>query len=161
MEMAQIYIPNNTQEFPFLHILAKICLSDDIYSNGCEVIYCSVTQLYLTLCYPMDYSMPGFPVFHLSWSLLKLMSIESIMPSNHLILCCLLLLLPSVFPSIRVFSSESALIRWPQYWSFTFSISPSNECSELISFRMDRVSMWSQVSAFQCSRSQGERSKYE
>ena len=91
----------------------------------------------------------------------KPMSIESVMPFNHLILCCLLLLLPSVFPSIRVFSSESALIRWPQYWSFTFSISPSNECSELISFRMDRVSMWSQVSAFQCSRSQGERSKYE
>ena len=100
--------------------------------------------------------------FPISWNVLKLMSIESIMPSNHLILCCLLLLLPSVFPSMRVFSSESALrIRWPQYWSFTFSISPSNECSELISFRMDRVSMWSQVSAFQCSRSQGERSKYE
>ena len=76
--------------------------------------------------------------FTISWSLLKLMSIESVMPSNHLILCCPLLLLPSIFPSIRVFSSESALhIRWPKYWSFSFSISPSNEYSELISFRID------------------------
>ena len=72
------------------------------------------------------------------WSLLKLMSIESVMLSNHLILCCPLLLLPSVFPNIRVFSSESVLrIRWPKYWSFSFSISPSNEYSGLISFRMD------------------------
>ena len=73
-----------------------------------------------------------------SQSLLKLMSIESVMPSNHLILCHHLLLLPSIFPSIRVFSSESVLcIRWPKYWSFSFSISPSNEHSGLISFRMD------------------------
>ena len=73
-----------------------------------------------------------------SRSLLKLMSIESVMPSNHLILCHLLLLPPSIFPSIRVFSSESILhIRWPEYWSFCFSISPSNEYSGLISFRMD------------------------
>ena len=73
-----------------------------------------------------------------SWSLLKLMSIESVMPSNHLILCHPLLLLPSVFPSIRVFSNESVLhIRWPKYWSFSLSISPSNEYSGLISFRMD------------------------
>ena len=72
-----------------------------------------------------------------SWSLLKLMSIESVMPSNHLILCHPLLL-PSIFPSIRVFSDESVLcIRWPKYWSFSFSISPSNEYSGLISFRMD------------------------
>ena len=71
-----------------------------------------------------------------SWSLLKLMSIESVIPSNHLVLCCPLLLPPSIFPSIRVFSNESVLlIRWPKYWSF--SISPSNECSGLISFRMD------------------------
>ena len=69
---------------------------------------------------------------------LKLMSIEFVMPSGHLILCCPLLLLPSIFPSIRVFSNESFLcIRWPKYWSFSFSISPSNEYSELISFRMD------------------------
>ena len=73
-----------------------------------------------------------------SRSLPKLMSIESVMPSNHLILCRPLLLLPSVFPSIRVFSNESALrIRWPKYWSFSFNISPSNEHPELISFRMD------------------------
>ena len=73
-----------------------------------------------------------------SWSLPKLTSIESVMPSNHLILCHPLLLLPSIFPSIRVFSNESALcIRWPNYWSFSFSLSPSNEYSGLISFRMD------------------------
>ena len=71
-------------------------------------------------------------------SLLKLMSMESVMLSNHIILCCPLLLLPSIFPSIRVFSNESALhIRWPKYWSFSFSISPSNEHPGLISFRMD------------------------
>ena len=68
----------------------------------------------------------------------KLMSIELVMPSNHLLLCHPLLLLPSIFPSIRVFPNESVLhIRWPKYWSFSFSISPSNECSGLISFRMD------------------------
>ena len=73
-----------------------------------------------------------------SRSLLKLVSIASVMPSNHLILCCSLLLPPSIFPSIRVFSDESVLhIRWPKYWSFSFSISPSNEYSGLISFRMD------------------------
>ena len=73
-----------------------------------------------------------------SWSLLKLMSIESVMPSNHIILCRPLLLLTSIFPKIGVFSNESALrIRWPKYWSFSFSISPSNERSGLISFRMD------------------------
>ena len=73
-----------------------------------------------------------------SWSLLKLMSIQSVMPYNHLILCYPLLLLPSIFPSIRIFSDESVLhIRWPKYWSFSFSISPSNEYSGLISFRMD------------------------
>ena len=72
------------------------------------------------------------------WSLLKLMSIESVMPSNHLILCHPLLLLPSIFPSTRVFSNESVLcIRWPKYWSFSISISPSNEYSGSISFRMD------------------------
>ena len=76
--------------------------------------------------------------FTISWSLLKLTSIESVMPSNHLILCHLLLLLPSIFPSIRVFCNESALrIRWPKYWSFSFSICPSSEYSGLISFRMD------------------------
>ena len=76
--------------------------------------------------------------FSISWSLLKLMSIESVMPSNCFILCRPFLLLPSIFPSIRVFSNELALhIRWPKYWSFSFSISPSNEYSGLISFRID------------------------
>ena len=76
--------------------------------------------------------------FTISQSLLNLMSIESMMPSNHLILCCPLLLLPSIYSSIRVFSNELVLcIRWPKYWSFSFSINPSNEYSGLISFRMD------------------------
>ena len=76
--------------------------------------------------------------FTVSQSLLKLMSVESVIPSNHLFLCCPLLLLPSIFPSIRVFSNESALgIMWPRYWSFSFSISPSNEYLGLISFRID------------------------
>ena len=86
----------------------------------------------------MDCSTPGFPVHHHLQSLLKLMSIESVRPSNHLILCSPLLLLPSIFPSIRVFSNESVLpIRWPEYWSFSFSISPCNEYLGLISFRSD------------------------
>ena len=81
-----------------------------------------------------------------SWSLLKPMSIESVMPPNHLIHCLPLLLLPSIFPNIRVSSNESVLpIRWPKYWSFSFSISPSNEYSGLISFRMD----WLDVLAVQ------------
>ena len=101
-----------------------------------------------------------------SWSLLKLMSFESVMPSNHLILCSPLLLLPSSFPSIKVFSNESVLhIRWPKYWSFSFRIRPSNEYSELISFRMDWLDLLavegtlehllqhhsSKASNFQCS----------
>ena len=99
----------------------------------------SVPQSCLTLCDPMDCSTPGFPVHcQLPELIHQLMSIESVMPSNHLIFCCPLLFLPSIFPSIRVFSSESALcIRWPKYWSFSFSIGPSNEYSGLISFRMD------------------------
>ena len=76
--------------------------------------------------------------FTISWSLLKIMSVGFVMPSNHLILFCSLLLLHSIFPSIRVFSNDSALcIRWPKYWSFSFKISPSNEHPGLISFRMD------------------------
>ena len=82
--------------------------------------------------------MPGFPVHRQLPGLLKLMSIKSVMPSNHLILCQPLLLLPSIFPSIRVFSNESVLrIRWPKYWSFSFSINTSNEYSGLTSFRID------------------------
>ena len=104
---------------------------------NCTLQFSSVAQSCPILCDPMDCSTPGLPVHHQSQSLPKLMSIESVMPSNHLILCRPLLL-PSLFPSIRVFSNESALhIRWPNYWSFSFNISPSNEYSGLISFRMD------------------------
>ena len=103
-----------------------------------SVQFSSVAQSCPTLCGPVDYSTPGFPVLHQLMSLLKLMSIKSVMPSNHLILCRPLLLLPSIFPSIRVFSNESVLcVRWPKYWSFSFSISPFNEYSGLISFRID------------------------
>ena len=99
---------------------------------------CSVAQSCPTLCDSMNCSMPGILLFTVSWSLLKLMSIKLVMPSNHLIPCHALLLWHSIFPSIRVFSNESALrIRWPKYWSFSFSISPSNEYSGLISFRID------------------------
>ena len=103
-----------------------------------SVQFSSVAQSCPTLCDPMDCSMPGFLPFTNSQSLLRLMLIELVMPSYHLILCRPLLLPPSIFPSIRVFSNESVLrIRWPEYWSFTFNISPSNEYSGLISFRMD------------------------
>ena len=97
----------------------------------------SLSRVRLTLCDPMDCSMPGFPGTS-SQNLLKLMSMESVMPSNHLILCCPLLFPPSIIPSIRDFSNESVLcIRWPKYWRFSFNMSPSNEYSRLISFRMD------------------------
>ena len=103
-----------------------------------HVQFRSVALSCLTLCDPWTATRQDSLSFTNSQSLLKLMSIESVMPSNHLILCCPLLLLPSIFPSIRVFSNESALrIRWPKYWSFSFNISPSNEYSGLISFRMD------------------------
>ena len=99
---------------------------------------CSVSQSCLTL-WPHELQHTRLPCpSPISQSLLKLMFIESVMPSNHLILYDPLLLLPSIFPSIRVFSNELALhIRWPKYWSFSFSIGPSNEYSGLISFRMD------------------------
>ena len=98
-----------------------------------SVQFSSVAQSCPTLCDPMNLSMPGLPVHH---QLLE--STELVMPSNHLILCCPLLLLPSIFPSLRVFSNESALhMRWPKYWSFSFTISLSSEHPGLISFRMD------------------------
>ena len=100
--------------------------------------FSSVTQSCPTLCDPMDCSTPAFPVHHQLLEPLKLMSIMSVMPSNHLILCHPLLLPSSVFSSIRVFSNESVLhIRWPKYWSFSFRISLSSEYSGLISFRID------------------------
>ena len=97
---------------------------------------CSVAQSCPTLCNPMDCSMPGLPVHHQLQSWLKLMSIELVMPSNHLILCHPLLLLSSILPASGSFLM-SHCIRWPKYWSFSFSISPSNEYSGLISFRID------------------------
>ena len=107
-----------------------------------SVQFSPVTKLCLTLCNPMNRSTPGLPVHHQLQSLLKSMSVESVMPSSHLILCCHPLLLPSIPPSIRVFSNESALhIRWPKYWCFNFNISPSNEHPGLISFRMDRLDL--------------------
>ena len=106
--------------------------------------YCSVAQSCLTLCNPWTVAYQASLSFIITQRLLKFTSIESVMPSNHIVLCCLLLLLPSVFPSTRVFSNESVLcIRWPKYW--TFSISPSDEYSGLVSFRND----WFDLLAFQ------------
>ena len=103
-----------------------------------SVQFGSVVQLCPTLCDPVDHNAPGLPVHHKLLELTHLMSTELVMLSNHLILCHPLLLPPSIFPSIRVFSNKSALhIRWPKYWSFSFNISPSDEYSGLISFRMD------------------------
>ena len=126
-----VFIPipkkGNVKECPNYHTIALI-------SHASKFI--SVAQLCLTLCNPMHYSMPGFPITN-SRGLLKIMSIESVMPFNH----CIhhpLLSLASIFPSIRIFSNESLLqIRWPKYWNFNFIISPSNEYSRLISFKMD------------------------
>ena len=113
------------------------CLS---YQGSPKISLSSVqfTQSRLTLCDPMNCSMPGFPVHHQLPESIKLMSIKSVMPSSHLIFCRPLLPLPAIPPSIRVFSNESALhMRWLKYWSFSFSISPFNEHPGLISFRMD------------------------
>ena len=101
----------------------------------------SVTQSCPTVCNPMNCSMPAFPAHH-QLSLPKLMSIESVMPSNNFILCLPLFLLPSILPSIRVFSKESVLsIRWPKYWSFSFSISHSKDYTGLISFSIDWLNL--------------------
>ena len=100
--------------------------------------FSSVTQLCPTLCNPMNCSTPGLPVHHQLLEFTRAHVHELVMPSNHLILCRPLLLPPSIFPSIRVFSNETILrIRWPKHWSFSFNISPSNEYSGLISYRMD------------------------
>ena len=105
---------------------------------ACAIAFLVVAVQSLSHVWLCHCSMPGFPVLHRSKSLLKLMSLESVMPSKHLVLCHPLLLLPSILPRIRVFSNESVLhIRCQQYWSFSFSISPSNEYSGLISFRID------------------------
>ena len=119
---------NHLTDLPFFMYVVRTF--KQMFSCCCSC--CSVTQL----CPPLRCL--AFLSFTISRSLLKLMSIESVMPSNYLILCCPLLLLPSIFHSFRVFSSELTLhIRWPKYWSFSYRISPSNEYSRLISFRMD------------------------
>ena len=101
---------------------------------------CSVAKSCLILCNPMDCSMPDFPVLHYLLAFAQLMSIKSVMPSNHLILCRPLLLLPSVFPRFRVFSNVSVLcVGWPKYRSFSFSINPSNEYSGLTSLKLVEV----------------------
>ena len=114
-----------------------LCYSFSYYFNTSQT-FSSVLQSCLTLCDPMDSSMPGFPVYHLLPELAQTYVHRVSMSSNHLNLCRPLLLLPSIFPSIGVFSNESVLcISWPKYWSFSFSISPSNEYSGPISFKMD------------------------
>ena len=116
------FLVTGKREWPFAQIVVVIHLLSRIY-------------LFAT---PWTAALQASLSFTISQSLLKLMSIESVMSSNHFILCHLLLLLPSIFPSIRVFSNESALhIKWPKYWSFSFSIGPSSDYPELISFRMD------------------------
>ena len=108
----------------------------------CRMCISSVAQSCPALCNLMNRSTPGLPVHHQLPESLKLMSIESVMPSSHLVLCHPLLLLPPIPPSIRVFSNESTLhMRWPKYWSFSFSISTSSEHSGLIFFRMDRLDL--------------------
>ena len=131
--------------------------SNNIPVHGC---CCSVAKLCLTLCNSMNCSSWASLFFTISWSLCKLMSIESVMLSNHFILCCSLLLLFSVFPNIRVFSNESVLhIRWPKYWSFSFSISPSNEYSGLTSFRTDWFDLLAVKGALNLSLLQHHSSK--
>jgi len=116
-------------------------MSNDKWMDKEAVVYIyngSVIQSCPTLCNPVNHSTPGLHIHHQLPSSHKLMSIELVMPSSHLILCSPLLLLPPIPPSIRVFSNESTLhMRWPKYWSFSFSISPSKEHPGLISFRMD------------------------
>ena len=116
-----------------------------------SVQFSSVAQSCPTLCDPMDCCMPGLSVHFQIESLLNLPSNESVMPSNHLSLCCPLLLLTSIFPSIRVFSNESVLpIRWTKNWSFSFIISPSNECSGLIFFQMDWLDLLAVRGTLKC-----------
>ena len=138
-----------------------------MYYRVCKTDCCySPTRLVQLFVSPWTAARQASLSFTISRTLLKLISIESVMPSNHLILCCPFLLLPSIVPSVRIFSNESALrIRWPKYWSFSFSISPSNEYSGLISFRIDWFDLLavqgtlksllqhhnSKASVFQCS----------
>ena len=129
------------------HIVFNRCLSLVSSYLGCFLLHVIVQSLSCVWLFATPRTVAGQASlsFTITWSLLKLMSIESVMPSNHLVLCHPLLLLPSILPRIRVFSNESSLyIRWPKYWSFSFIISPSKENSGLISFRIDwLISLWS------------------
>ena len=121
--------------FLLFNMLSRLIIAFLLRSS---VQFSSVAQLCLTLCDPMDCNMPGYPVHYRLLELVLIHFLELVMPSNHLILGHPLLFLPSILPSIRVFSSESVLcIRWPKYWSFSFGISPSNEYPGLTSFRID------------------------
>ena len=120
--------------------LSSPCMTLTFTVEVCHHQFSSVAQSCLTPCDPVDCSMPGLPVHNLLPELSQ--SHVHWVISNHLILCCPFLLPPSIFPGIRVFTKESILsIRWPKYWSFSFSISPSNECSKLISFGMDKLDL--------------------
>ena len=124
----------NSKNFPFLYLVVLLLWDTQRF----QLQFSSVTQSCPTLCDPMDCSTPGFSVHHQLSELAQTHVHQSMMPFNHLILCLSPSFLPSIFPSIRVFSNESVLhIGWPKYWSFSFSIGPSNEYSELISFRID------------------------
>ena len=151
MKTRESFKANNKDDFKVMNTLMssirskysfnKKSLVSCFYVHKCSVQFLSHVWL---LAIPWTTALQASQSINNSWSLLKIMSIESVMPSNHFILCCPLLLLPSIFPSIRVFSNESVLhIRWPKYWSFSFNISPSNEHSGLISFRMDWFSLLS------------------
>ena len=126
-------LPIFRTDFPSDGLVGSPCSPRDSQESSVQFSH----SVILTLCYLMNCSTPGLPVHH-QLPKFKLMAIELVMPSSHLILCHPLLLLPSIPPSIRVFSNESTLHRrWPKFWSFSFSISPSNEHPGLISFRMD------------------------
>ena len=142
IEMRQRVLNPLNEEFSiFMELLGYLCIKEEEREfQKCSSQFSSVQLLshVWPFATPWTPARQAFLSFTISRNLLKLMSVESVMPSNHLILCCPLLLLPSIFPSIRVFSNESVLhIRWPKYWSFSFNISPSNEHLGLISFRMD------------------------
>ena len=130
--------PTTDEKYPRLLILESSRKHTSTYLHSIYTVIVQLLSCVQLFAAPWTAAHQASLSFNISWSLLKLTSVESAMPSNHLILCCPLLLLSSIFASIRVFSNESVLlIRWPKYWSLTFSISPSNEYSGLISLRID------------------------
>ena len=130
--------PTTDEKYPRLLILESSRKHTSTYLHSIYTVIVQLLSCVQLFAAPWTAAHQASLSFNISWSLLKLTSVESAMPSNHLILCCPLLLLSSIFASIRVCSNESVLlIRWPKYWSLTFSISPSNEYSGLISLRID------------------------